>query len=141
MLPAHDLIAAMTRLDVGCADVGCSALRSVRIPPAPFTEARFCDWISEARVGDTIQYHEGFLLLDRSESSSGLSAKARTNLHALARRAWIACELGLVHLYSVRLAECHYLYLAVRSRSTIHPAEIRSRLKSAEPKTINRNMH
>lgn len=141
MLLLPDLIATTPRLNVGCADVGCSVLRSVRIPPAPLTEARFCDWIAEARVGDTLQYHEGFLLLDRSESSSGLSTKARVNLHALARRAWIACELGLVHLYSVRIAECHYRYLAVRSCSSHQPSEIRARLRNAGPKSTVRKPH
>ena len=68
------------------------------IPRRPLTEAQLCDWIADARVGEAIQYHEGFLLCDRSEGSSPLPTQERIRLHAVARRAWIACELGLVHL-------------------------------------------
>ncbi|MDR4125530.1 hypothetical protein [Yanghanlia caeni] len=87
-------------------------------PRRPLTEAQFCDWIAEARVGEALQYHEGLLLRDRSETASALNAKERARLHAVARRAWIACELGLVHLFSVKVDEGHYRYLALRSAQT-----------------------
>lgn len=144
MFPNHDLISATASPQIMCANVGCTGLQTAQIPSTPLTEARMCDWIASARIGETIQYHEGFLLTDRAESSSTLSAKARTTLHAVARRAWNACELGLVHLYSIRIAECQYRYLAVRSSSTLQPAEIRARLRNterrAEPKSPNRNV-
>lgn len=94
------------------------------VPRRPLTEAQLCDWIADARVGEAIQYHEGLLLQDRSEASSPLSAKERARLHAVARRAWIACELGLVHLFSVKVGEGHYRYLALRSAQTTPPVEI-----------------
>lgn len=100
----------------------------VYVPPAKLTEAGFCDWLASAYVGQSIQYHEGHLLLDRSESGSRLTSKDRQRLHALARRAWIACELGLVHLFSLKVADGHYRYIAVRSASTLTPPEIRTRL-------------
>jgi hypothetical protein len=49
----------------------------------------------------------------------------------VARRAWIACELGLVHLFSQRIDEDRYRYLAVRSASSLKPPEIRNRLRAA----------
>lgn len=93
------------------------------VPRRPLTEVQLCDWIADARVGEAIQYHEGFLLQDRSEATSPLSAKERVRLHAVARRAWIACELGLVHLFSVKVGEGHYRYLALRSGQSIPSAE------------------
>ena len=97
------------------------------------TEPALCDWIATAAAGDAIQYHEGFLIMDRSDSFSGLPYRERQRLNALAKRAWIACELGLVHLFSNRIAECHYKYIAVRANTNHTPPEIRSRLKTATP--------
>jgi len=87
-------------------------------PRRPLTEAQFCDWMAEARLGEALLYHEGLLLRDRSESASALDAKERARLHAVARRAWIACELGLVHLFSIKVDEGHYRYIALRSAQT-----------------------
>ena len=92
------------------------------VPRRPLTEAQLCDWIADARVGEAIQYHEGFLLCDRSEGSSPLPTQERIRLHAVARRAWIACELGLVHLFSAKVGEGRYRYLALRSANPLMPA-------------------
>jgi len=92
------------------------------VPRRPLTEAQLCDWIADARVGESIQYHEGLLLRDRSEVASALPPKERNSLHAVARRAWVACELGLVHLFSIKLGDDHYRYLALRSASPLLPA-------------------
>jgi len=131
MLPNHELIAT-SRSHLGLSvDVGRAALQSVYVPPVALTEAGFCDWIASALVGQSIQYHEGLLLVDRSESSSTLPTKERARLHSIARRAWIACELGLVHLFSLKVADGHYRYIAVRSSSALTPHEIRTRLRKA----------
>ncbi len=110
-------------------DVGKKALQAVYVPTEKLTEERFANWIGDALVGQSIQYHEGFLLLDRSESGSGLGTKERNRLHSVARRAWIACELGLVHLFSLKVADGHYRYIAIRSSSKLTPPEIRARLR------------
>ena len=68
-------------------------------------------------------------MMDRSDTGSGLPAKERNRLHSVARRMWIACELGLVHLFSLKVADGHYRYLAVRSANTFSPPEIRTRLR------------
>lgn len=108
-------------------------LPSLYHPAEPLTEAALCDWIANAQVGESIQYHEGFLLIDRSESASALPRKDRLRLHAMARRAWIACELGLVHLFSLRVGECRYRYMAIRSGSVLSPTDIQARLKPLKP--------
>lgn len=134
-MPVNTLIAT-TRQHLGLGgDLGPLAAEPPYLPPVAMTEALLCDWIASARVGQSIQYHEGYLLTDRSESHSDLPAKERYRLHAVARRAWIACELGLVHLFSQRVGDHHYRYLAVRSSSTLKPPEIRSRLRLASSTT------
>ena len=105
------------------------------------TEAILCDWIASALVGHCIQYHEGLLLRDRSETSSDLAPQDRARIHAVARRAWIACELGLVHLFSQRVGENHYRYLAMRSGSTLKPASIRHQLLEGQMAASNRKPH
>jgi len=100
---------------------GPRSLPHLEIPAVPLTEGDLCDWIANALRGEAIEYHRGFLLMDRSERGSRLPKHDRIRLHAVARRAWIACELGLVHLFSVRLGENHYQYLAVRSGHRMKP--------------------
>ena len=105
--------------------------RSLLIPSSPLTERRMCDWIATAMAGDVIQYHEGFLLQDRSALVSSLPVHERTRVCAVARRAWIACELGLVHLFSQRLGDGHYRYFAVRSQASLAPARLGKALRKA----------
>lgn len=119
MLPTHDLIAEPFSPRVVSVDVECTELQLAPLPPGPLTEAAFCDWIASASVGQSIQYHEGFLLIDRTEARSALSRHERERLHAVARRAWIACELGFVHLVSQKLGDEHYRYIAVRSSAVL----------------------
>lgn len=82
-------------------------------------EEDFCDWIATATAGDVVEYHCGYLICDRSGSNGVYGAQDQQRISALARRAWIGAELGLLHLYSERLGECTYRYLAVRSSTTL----------------------
>lgn len=91
--------------------------RLLYVPRLPLTEADLCDWIAAAKPGDTIQYHAGLLILDRSPRFSRHPNRERKRIDAVARRAWIACELGLVHLFSRSVGPGDYRYLAVRSRT------------------------
>jgi hypothetical protein len=100
----NDLIeTSRSHLGLGV-DIGRAALQPVYVPIEKLSEANLCDWVASALVGHCIQYHEGLLLRDRSETSSDLTTKDRARIHSVARRAWIACELGLVHLFSQRWA-------------------------------------
>jgi hypothetical protein len=82
-------------------------------------EESFCDWIASATSGEAIEYHCGYLICDRTGSNGIYGAKEQQRISALARRAWIAAEVGLLHLYSERLGECRYRYMAVRSNTTL----------------------
>ena len=84
-------------------------------PNNPLEERGLCDWIATASTGDSIVYHRGYLLVDRSETLSKLVPSDRKRINQLARRAWIACELGLVHLFTQRINEAEYRYIAVKS--------------------------
>ena len=137
----NDLIeTSRSHLGLGV-DIGRAALQPVYVPIEKLSEANLCDWVASALVGHCIQYHEGLLLRDRSESSSGLPTKERARIHSLARRAWIACELGLVHLFSQKVDDDHYRYLAMRSSTTLKPPEIRTQLRIAQPAPTRHKPH
>lgn len=99
------------------------------------TEARLCHWIAHAKHGETIEYHTGLLMRDRAKPGSALPAKDCQRLDRVASTAWKACERALVLLFSQKMDEDHYRYIAVRSRLALRPAEIRARLRQpmAEP--------
>ncbi len=139
---APQRLAEISRSDPEYSAVMSSGIeRPLYIPSTPLSEANLCDWIASAQVGYCIQYHEGLLLRDRSESSSGLPTKERARIHSLARRAWIACELGLVHLFSQKVDVDHYRYLAMRSSTTLKPPEIRTQLRIAQSAPTRHKPH
>jgi hypothetical protein len=98
------------------------------LPAKPLTEATLCDWIAQALPGERIQYHQGLLLVDRSETSSPHPLKERQRIHSVAKRAWHACELGLVHLVSQRVEPFVFRYLAERARMTPNASQARKQL-------------
>jgi len=137
----NDLIeTSRSHLGLGV-DIGRAALQPVYVPIEKLSEANLCDWVASALVGHCIQYHEGLLLRDRSETSSDLTTKDRARIHSVARRAWIACELGLVHLFSQKVDDDHYRYMAMRSSSPLKPPEIRTQLRIAQMAPSNRKHH
>jgi hypothetical protein len=114
---------------------------AIYVPPVALSESGLCDWIASALVGQGIQYHDGHLVTDRSDAFSDLDAKERSRVHAVARRAWMACELGLVHLFSIRVGPEHFRYIAQRSRSKLTPPEIRTRLRLRAPNAPKRQAY
>ena len=141
MIYKNDLIeTSRSHLGLGV-DIGRAALQPVYIPIEKLSETNLCDWVASALVGHCIQYHEGLLLRDRSETNSDLTTKDRARIHSVARRAWIACELGLVHLFSQKVGEDHYRYLAMRSSTSLKPPEIRNQLRIAQMAPSNRKPH
>jgi hypothetical protein len=137
----NDLIeTSRSHLGLGV-DIGRAALQPVYVPIEKLSEANLCDWVASALVGHCIQYHEGLLLRDRSETNSDLTTKDRARIHSVARRAWIACELGLVHLFSQKVGEDHYRYMAMRSSSPLKPPEIRTQLRIAQMAPSNPKPH
>jgi len=100
------------------------------VPTTPLTDSTLCDWIATALPGERLQYHQGLLLLDRSATTSPYPPKERQRIHAVAKRAWLACELGLVHLVSQRVDPFVFRYLAVRTRMTPKAADVRLQLRT-----------
>ena len=103
--------------------------RAPAVPLAALTEARLWHWIAHALPGHSILYHEGLLMRDRAKLGSALPAKSCVRLDAVATLAWLACELGLVQLFSSKVAEYHYRYVAVRTRTPLPSSDLRALLR------------
>ncbi len=125
---AFDLNHVLSRTTPGL--LAADLERPLMVPSKPLTEGALCDWIASSVAGERIQYHQGLLLVDRSDANSTFPAKERQRIHALARRAWRACELGLVHLVSQRIEPFVFAYIAVRSLLPSKPTQIRGQLRS-----------
>jgi hypothetical protein len=74
-------------------------------------------WLNQANPGDVLEYHRGFLALDRSHHSSLLREDDRQVLCRVANIAMRLSDRGLVDLVQRRIARDCFSYLAVaRSR-------------------------
>ncbi|HLI12757.1 MAG TPA: hypothetical protein VKY65_14285 [Alphaproteobacteria bacterium] len=90
-------------------------------------EIDLCGWIGQAMPGERLEYHRGFLALDVTEQGTRLAERDRTELVRVARRAWWAAELGLVHLVQRRHGPDDYSYLAIaRPKPRRVPASLAS---------------
>jgi hypothetical protein len=76
-------------------------------------EISFCAWIGQAKPGERLEYHRGFLAHDTFSCATALSDKDRAELKKLASRAFWAFEAGLVHLVQERLATDRFAYIAI----------------------------
>jgi hypothetical protein len=92
-----------------------SMITVVQLPSrrSRLTEMDLCGWISQALPGDALEYYRGFLAMDTFSQGSRLSARDRTELVRLARRAWVASERRLIHLVQRRHGPDDYSYLAI----------------------------
>ena len=70
------------------------------------TDIEFCSWVTQALPGDGLEYHRGFLALDRT----------RGDIDKLAARVLWAFEQGLVHLVQERVGPEDFAYIAVARR-------------------------
>jgi len=81
------------------------------------SDIELCGWLSQAEPGETIEYHRGFLGIDRTPLGQPMSIENRGDLICIAERAMRLAEQGLVHLVQRRLGADTFSYLAVaRSR-------------------------
>ncbi|MCB1502156.1 MAG: hypothetical protein KDK07_20625 [Bauldia sp.] len=111
----------------------CARVLAFPIPTLPAVdELLFSAWVAEAAPGDVIEYHRGFLGLDRTGHGPPMSIEDRSALSRMSHRALCLAEDGLIHLVQRRLGPDTFSYLAVaRSRrrnapvslATIVPAE------------------
>jgi hypothetical protein len=81
------------------------------------TEIELCGWLNQAEPGEALEYHRGFLGIDRTPLGRPMSLKDRIDLIDVAERAMRLAEQGIVHLVQRRLGDDTFAYLAVaRSR-------------------------
>ena len=91
--------------------VGMSRTR--RIQPPSLTEIELCAWIAQAEPGALLEYHRGYLALDRTVFGHLHDAPARAALGMLGSRAHDLAERGLVHLVQLRHGAEDFSYLAI----------------------------
>jgi hypothetical protein len=103
--------------------------------PSPWLRLReidLCAWISQAVPGETIEYHRGFLCIDRTPHGPIKDAEQRCALIDTARRALRLYEQGLVHLVQRRIGPETFSYLAVaRPHSQNAPLSLAMLLEDA----------
>jgi hypothetical protein len=77
------------------------------------TEIELCAWIAQAAPGAVLEYHRGFLALDRTAFGPFAGGPGRAALGLLGARAHDLAERGLVHLVQHRHGPEDYSYFAV----------------------------
>lgn len=82
---------------------------------SPFQLKAFRRWVSQAKPGDRLEYHRGFLTVDRS-SASRLAERERGALTKLADAVLRAAEADRVHLVQRRNGPVDFTYLAIKAR-------------------------
>jgi hypothetical protein len=87
--------------------------RPSRIQPPRLTEIELCAWVAQAEPGAVLEYHRGFLALDRTSFGGLKDTPARVALAQLGARAHDLAERGLVHLVQHRHGPEDYSYLAI----------------------------
>lgn len=88
------------------------ALPHSTVRPA-ITEIELCGWLGAASPGDVLEYHRGFLALDREPHVRRLPAQDRAELVRMAGRALWAAERGFAHLVQRRLGPDDFSYLII----------------------------
>ena len=90
-----------------------SMTRPVRIQPPRLTEIELCAWIAQAAPGAVLEYHRGFLALDRTPFGRYGDTPVRAGLTLVGSRAHDLAERGLVHLVQLRHGAEDYSYFAI----------------------------
>jgi hypothetical protein len=85
----------------------------IRIPQPRVSEIELCAWIAQAEPGAALEYHRGFLALDRSAFGRLADLPGRAALGLLGARAHDLAERGLVHLVQRRHGAEDYSYFAI----------------------------
>ena len=81
--------------------------------PRPPSEIELCAWIAQAEPGAVLEYHRGFLALDRTTFGRFADTPACAALGLLGNRAHDLAERGLVHLVQHRHGAEDYSYFAI----------------------------
>ena len=76
-------------------------------------ETTFCAWVAQAKPGDALEYHRGFLSLDRGCTDQEKLTEHQAKLSEMAERALDLAERGFLHLVQQRIGEACFRYLAI----------------------------
>lgn len=84
--------------------------------------ALFSTWLAPAVPGARLEYHQGFLAVDRSPAS-GLAEDERREVTKLADTVLKAAQRGRVNLVQRRNGPADFSYFAIKAGSSAQPAE------------------
>jgi len=70
-------------------------------------------WLANARPGDSIEYHRGFLAPDTDKTTSRLPSRRREELVRVSKTALTMSDNGHAHLIQRKHGDCDYSYIAV----------------------------
>lgn len=102
-----------------------SAARTDALLPHRQSEIDLLAWVGQAAAGDILEYHQGFLALDRSSHGDAFRDLERVALGRIADQAMRLAEQGLVHLLQRRVRDERFSYLAIaRPRTVSSPLPI-----------------
>ena len=110
-----------------------SATRIDALLPHRHTEIDLLAWLGQAAAGDVLEYHQGFLALDRSSKGDAFKERDRAALGRLASLAMRLAEHGFVHLLQRRVGSERFSYLAItRPRVVSIPLSISTLIPEEE---------
>lgn len=84
------------------------------------TDLEFVQWIGDADPGDTIEYHTGFLFVDRVRGIESQNISA-PEIRLIADAAFDLQQRGIVELTQRRLDRYRYCYLATVRKTLRRP--------------------
>jgi hypothetical protein len=100
----------------------------------PLLFATFRVWLARAEPGDRIEYHRGFLALDRIKGMSSLNDSERRKLAAVAGQALALADGGKLHLLQERHGDSDYSYWAVARAPARSPSRFPIDQRSEHPR-------
>jgi hypothetical protein len=77
------------------------------------TDIGLLAWLNQAEPGDAIEYHRGFLTVDRARETSKLVEDDRQVLCRIANLALRLSNVGLIHLVQRRIKPDCFSYIAI----------------------------
>ena len=76
-------------------------------------EKQLCSWLSNAKLGSWLEYHRGFLVIDRDAHVTRLGEPERRQLDRVAEHLFLLAASGWGHLLQRRNGRNDYSYLFV----------------------------
>ena len=104
-----------------------SASRIQSLLPERQSEIHLLAWLGQAEFGEVLEYHQGFLALDRSLRGDTMKDADQRALCLVATRAMRLADQGLVHLLQRRICRDRFSYLAIaHPRTPTNPLAIQT---------------